>query len=527
MYDVLFQNVTLVDGTGAPRKQADLAIEGGRIAAIAEPGGVSAREARELVPGEGLILTPGFIDIHSHSDTTIFAYPQAESRILQGVTTELTGNCGISAAPVSQDPALRKMLLDYVGDLPYTWQTVGQFLQALEETRPSVNLGFAVGHGTLRIAAMGFDDREPTEAEMETMERLLDQALADGAYAMSSGLIYPPGCYCQTKELLQLAKHLPAYGAFYCTHMRNEREKLVESVQEAIVIARGAGAALQISHHKALYKPNWQKLCFQSTALIEGARAEGLDVLCDQYPYIATATSLDSNVPNWAFAGGVEALLARLQDPETRAKLRAETNESHRGRWQDICVSYVKSEKNKWVQGKSLLEIARIQGKDPADACFDLLIEEKCRAGEVNTSMCEEDVEYIMAKPYVMTGSDGNAFSMDYDGQPHPRAFGTFPRVIAHYSRDRGLFPLEEAIRKMTTLPASRLGLTDRGSLKPGAWADLVLLDLDKLEDTPTYAAPMAPCQGIRRVYVNGVLAAQDGVHTGARAGQVLRHSKG
>ncbi len=523
MYDLILKHCRMIDGTGAPWLRADVAVKGDTIVKI---GNLEGEEAAEVVDCKDHYLAPGFIDIHSHSDTSLMFYPQAESRILQGVTTEMGGNCGMSAAPASEDPVRRKQLKDYVGDLDYSWRSFGDYLDYMENVGLSVNFAAAVGHGTLRIAAMGFDAREATAEEMEVMKDLLRESLEDGAFCMTSGLIYPPGYFSTTEEMIELCRILPEYDAFYATHMRNEAHNILPAMEEAIRVCREAAVPLEISHHKVLRRANWRSLCYKTTALIEAARAEGLDVRADQYPYIATATTLDSNVPTWAFEGGVEKLLERLQDPETRAKLRDEANRSHEGRWQDIFVSYVRSEKNRWVVGKNILEIAEAQGKDPADACFDLVVEERCRVNEINFGMCEEDVEYIMQKPYIMTGSDGDAFSLEYDGQPHPRAFGTFVRVLSHYSRDRGLFSLEEGVRKMTSMPAARLGLRDRGLIKEGMKADLVVFDLETLEDTPTFEKPKVACAGVERVYVNGVLTAKDGVHTGARAGKVLRHRK-
>ncbi len=523
MYDLLLKNVRILDGTTAPWFRGWVAVKGG---VIAEMGAGTPPAAAETVDGEDQYLAPGFIDIHAHSDTTLPEYPQAESRILQGITTEIGGDCGLSVAPVSGDAERKRQLRDYIGDMDYQWETFGEYLDYMEHIRPSVNFGSAVGHGTIRLAAMGFEARKATEAEMEKMAVLLRQALADGAFCMSSGLIYPPGCYADTEELTELCKELVPFGAFYETHMRDEGEGVVEAVQEALAIARNSGAPLQIAHHKVTRKTVWQVHCKTTIARIDQARREGLDVKLDQYPYSASATTLDSNAPLWAFDGGVEALLARLQDPETRKRINAEANASHVGRWGDIFISFVASEKNQWAVGKSILEIAEIRGVDPADACFDLILDERCRVDEINYGMCEEDIEYIMCQPYTMIGSDGNAVSLDYAGQPHPRWFGTFPRVIAKYCRERKLFPLENAIFKMTGLPASRLGLTDRGLIKPGMQADFVLFNFDEIEDTPTFKNPQQPCKGIRRVYVNGVLTALDGVHTGARSGQILRKGR-
>ena len=284
---------------------------------------------------------------------------------------------------------------------------------------------------------------------------------------------------------------------------------------------------MQIAHHKVTKKTGWQVHCKTTIAMVDQARRQGMDVKMDQYPYNASATGLDSNVPLWAFEdGGVEAIMARLQDPETREKIKQESNASHVGRWGDIVVSYTGSEKNRWAVGKNIEEIGKIRGVDPGDACLDLILEEHSRVGEVNFGMCEEDIEYIMQQPYVMIGSDGYAAPLDYEGQPHPRWYGAFPRVIAKYCRERKLLSLETAIYKMTGLPANRLNLHDRGMIKEGMWADLVLFDFDEIEDTPTYENPKQPCKGIKRVYVNGVLTAENGKHTGANAGMVLRRGR-
>lgn len=526
MFDCIIKNVRIIDGTSAPWYRGSVAVKDGRIAKIGTFSAEEENGAKEVVDGEDLYLSPGFIDLHSHSDTSLPEYPLAESRILQGVTTEIGGNCGMSVAPVSADPEKKKQLKDYIGDLQYSWETIGEYLDTLKEQKLSVNFGTAVGHGTIRLAAMGFDARKPTDEELAEMRRLLRESLKDGAFFMSSGLIYPPGCYADTDELAALSEELVPFGSFYATHMRDEGDHLVEALEEALEIAKRSGAPLQVSHHKCTRKSGWQVSCKTTIAMIDRARRQGLDVKVDQYPYNASATTLDSNLSLWAFDGGMEALFERLRNPQTRAKLKEETRLSHLGRWGDIYVSYAASEKNAWVVGKNIEEIAEIRGVDPEDACFDLILEERGRVNEVNYGMCEEDIEYIMPQPYVMIGSDGEAASMDYPGQPHPRWYGTFPRVISKYCRERKLFPLETAIFKMTGLPANRLGINNRGLIKEGMQADLVLFDFDEIEDTPSFNNPKQPCRGIRRVYVNGVLTARDGVHTGAKAGAILRRGE-
>lgn len=523
-YDTIIKNVNIVDGTGKDRYLGSVAILDGKIAKIYEGDLPREEDAVEVVDGMGMILAPGFIDIHSHSDTTILASPLAPSRILQGVTTELGGNCGISSAPFNPDYAHDHQY--YLRESNFHWQSVAEYLECVKEAAPSVNIGTLVGHGTLRIAAMGFSPEVPTNEQMATMKKYLKESLEDGAFGMSSGLIYPPGSFAKADELEELAKELPAYDGIYATHMRNEGLNLVPSVKEAIHLAQESGAFVEISHHKEIRKELWQKAVFESIALMKEAKEKGIKVAFDQYPYRASATGLDSNISEWAFEGGKEKFMERLRNPETRAKLIEEANATHVGRWGDIYIAYAHGDENQWTVGKNIEEIAKIQGKDPAEACLDLILATDGMVNEVNYGMCEEDIEFIMSQDFGIIGSDGSAMELDFNGIPHPRNYGTFPRVIAHYCRERKLFSLETAIMKMTSMPASRIGLKDRGQIAEGMWADLVLFDFDTIEDTPTFESPKVACQGISRVYVNGVLTALDGKHTGARAGQVLRHAK-
>ena len=509
MYDLIIRNARVVDGTGAPWYRADVAVEGGRIAAIGKLEG----EARETVDAEDHYLAPGFIDIHSHSDDSILACPSAESRILQGITTEIAGNCGASRGPAPEEKE-------------EGWPSMAAFLSAVEHAKPSVNLGMLVGHGAVRACAMGYGAEKPTEAQLQRMRELVAEAMEAGAFGVSSGLIYPPSSYADTEELIEVAKAAAPYGGYYATHMRGEGKTVVHATEEAIRIAREAGVPLQISHQKVTWKPDWQVSCFMTTAMIERARRQGLEVFCDQYPYRASATTLSVNIPEWAFDGGVPALLERLRDPVLRAQISDEMEASHVGRWGDIFVSYVTTEANQWMAGRSIPDIAQRMGKTPAEALIDIVIAENDHVGEISFGMCEEDIEHIMKKPYVMTGSDGGAMPLDAPGKPHPRNYGTFVRVLAHYCRERGLFPLETAVHKMTGLPAARLRLADRGAVKQGMWADLVLFDFDVLRDTPDFANPQQACEGILKVYVNGVLTAENGRHTGAHAGVVLRRAQ-
>ena len=527
MYDLLFKNAHLVDGSGSPWRLADLAVKDGKIVAI---GALSKETAKETINCTGLVLAPGFIDIHSHSDFGLFDYGLNESRVLQGVTTEIGGNCGITAAPVS--PGKEELLRRYagfLGDVDIPWQSFGEYLDTLSKVPLSTSFGAVVGHGTLRIAVMGFEDRKASPEEIIAMQNLADQSLDAGAYGISTGLIYPPGYYADEAELIEVLKAAAPYRAYYETHMRDEGDGILDSVQEAINIGFGAGVPVQIAHHKITGRKNWRILGQATLAKMERARREGLDITMDQYPYIASATSLTSMIPKWGFEGGMDAMLARLENTETRAKLRSEILENFAENlklWSDIVVSSVATVENAWTHGLNIAEIAEKWHKEPIDAAFDLLIAEKGSVAQVTYGMCEEDVEMIMKHPLTMIGSDGSAYPLDGAGIPHPRLFATFTRVLGYYCRERQLFPLEEAVYKMTGFPAARIGLLDRGLLRPGLRADLTLFNPQTVIDTPTFKNPKQASAGIERVYVAGVLTAQNGKHTGATAGGVIRRGQ-
>ena len=522
MYDTIIRHGRIIDGTGRSWYHADIGIADGKIAAI---GCLAAEPAETEFNADGLYISPGFIDIHTHSDKTLSECCLSESRILQGVTTEIGGNCGMSAFPVTESH-LSDLDIYMSAKLSYEWKDTREFLTYLESRGSSTNFGCLVGHGSLRIAVMGMSPDSASSDQLRHMYCLAKSSLEQGAFGISSGLIYPPGSYSDKAEMIAVLKAVKECGGYYATHMRNEAQYLVDSVKESIEVCEAAGVPLHISHHKSLHKPLWGKAVLETTAMIEAARERGLDVTCDQYPYNASSTVISSNIPSWGFEGGFDCLVERLHNPELRRKLKEESDENHLNRWQDIFVSSVVTEKNRWMVGKDVVELGHILSKSPADVVFDLVEEEKNQAYEVNFGMSEEDIEYIMSKDYVMPASDGEARTLHESGRPHPMSYGTFPRVLAHYCRDRQLFPIEEAIRKMTSLPASRLGLENRGILKEGYAADLVIFDLQQLKSNPDYHHPMQPCDGIKYVFVNGVLTAEKGRHTGAKAGKILRKNK-
>ena len=528
MFDLLFKNAKVVDGTNSPWYIADVAVKDGKIAKI---GKICEKEAGEVVDAKGYVLSPGFIDVHSHSDYGVLAHKLNESRILQGVTTELGGDCGMSPIPVN--PERRHLLEKYVGFLndgiDFSWEDAKGYLDTVEKNGTSVNFAMMVGHGAVRIAAMGFDDRDPTPEELEKMKEYTVQSIEQGCFGLTTGFIYPPGCFSKNEEVIELAKVIAPYGGFYKSHMRYEGDEVMKSVEDTVEVGLQAGIPTQVVHHKVTGRKNWKYKAHATLAFIERARERGVDVTVDQYPYIASATTLTATLPQWTHEGGLAKMVERLKDPDTRKKITEEMRESFESDlriWSDVFITSVPSKENEWVKGKNIQEIADKLGKDPFDAAIDLMIEEDGNVRQLTFGMCEEDIELIMKKPFTMIGSDGSSHPLDTKDVPHPRNYGTFPRVISHYCKERKLFSLETAIHKMTGFPAARIGLADRGVLKTGMWADLVLFDFDKIKDTPTFTKPNAACEGILRVYVNGVLTAKDGVHTGATAGKVLRRGQ-
>lgn len=526
MFDVLIKNGRIIDGSGNPWFQADIGIIDGKIAEI---GRLNEKEAQEVLDAAGKVVSPGFIDIHCHSDAVIFAEPREQGKILQGVTTEVVGNCGSSAAPTYAPTLslLQKYLAPLFGNIPLTWDwgTMGDFLDRVAERKPISNVASLVGHGTIRVAVMGFEDREPTETELQKMKELLAQSLEDGAFGLSSGLIYPPGLFSKTSEMIELCKVVAAKGGFYATHMRGEGDTLLESTEEALKVAQESGVSLEISHHKSAGRANWGK-CRQTLQMIEAARTAGIDVTCDVYPYIAASTSLGTVLPPWMQEGGIPKLLERLESLENRKRLKQELaqgiprweNYVTSAGWNGIMIAYCQN--NKSHEGKSIQQIADAAHQDPADTLFDILLEEQANVLMNVFSMTEDDVKYIIKHPATMVGSD----AIPSPGKPHPRFFGTFPRVLSKYVREDKVISLPEGIRKITSLPAQKLGLRDRGLLREGMWADLVVFDQETIEDKANFIDPQQYPVGIDFVLVNGQIAVRNGQYTGLTAGQVLRH---
>jgi N-acyl-D-amino-acid deacylase len=525
MYDIIIENGRVLDGTGNPWFRADIGIKDGKIAAICC---LKNAEARERIDAGGHVVSPGFIDIHCHSDALLFARPREQGKILQGVTTETIGNCGISATPTT--PEKLDLLKKYTSsifagiELPWNWTSTTKFLDYIEKQQPISNIATLVGHGTVRIAVMGFDNREPNDKEMQQMKSLVSEALDQGAFGMSSGLIYPPGLYSKTPEMIDLCKVVAQKGGVYTTHMRGETDTVIESVKEALEVAEKSGVSLEISHHKTAGRDNWGK-CSETLTLIEEAGNRGIEVSCDVYPYVAASTMLGALLPPWVHEGGVEQLLARLQIKENRSRIKREIVEGVPGwenyvkasGWDNIVIASCKY--TKAHEGKSLAQIAAERALEPAETLFDLMVEEKADVLMVVFMMCEEDVAYIIKHPLVMAASD----AIPSTGKPHPRYYGTFPRVLSKYVREDKVLSLADGVRKITSMPARKLGITDRGLLQKGMWADIVIFDPATIHDKATFMEPQQYAVGIDYVLVNGQLAVKDGHYSGVLAGKVLR----
>src|SRR5919108_1006023 len=528
MWDVLIQQARVVDGSGAPSFVADVAVRGDTIAQV---GTVTSSQAGVVIDATGLTLGPGFIDLHTHSDYTLLVNPLAESKVHQGVTTEVIGNCGTSPAPLGDEayPIVRgRMAQQY--QLDVTWRTLGGYLARLAESGIAVNVVPIVGHGTVRSAAMGYAQRRPTAHELARMKALIADAMAEGAFGLSTGLVYAPGCYAETDELVELAMVVKRAGGMYFSHIRGESDSVLEAAQEAITIGARAGVAVQISHLKTAGYANWEKTP-RLLALLDRANKRGLDVTGDMYPYTAGATSLGALLPPWVHEGGLAKLLPRLRDEQVRTRIRRDIEQGVDGWWNPARaagwsgVQLSRAQQHRSYQGMRLSDIAKLRQQDPLSAALDILLAEEGNAGVVLFMMAEVQVQTILRHRRVMIGSDAGAtapYGVLGQGQPHPRAYGTFSRILGAYVRELGVISLEEAIFRMTGLTAWRLGLSDRGLIRPGYKADLVLFDAQHIADQATYDMPHAYPMGIRWVLVNGQVILRDGERLPVLPGRVL-----
>jgi N-acyl-D-amino-acid deacylase len=525
--DVLIKDGIVYDGSLDGPYSSDIAISGDVISGI---GSFQTSEAAMVIDAEGLAVSPGFIDAHAHSDFTILADPRAEGKVSQGVTTEINGNCGMSAAPLFNKAFERRQ--EDLRDLGIRerWNTLDEYFALVRKRGAALNLASLAGHGNIRGSVMGYDDRMPSEEEFSEMSTLLKSTLYEGAIGLSTGLIYPPGVYAETEELIRLSKFLKKKDLIYTSHMRSEGEMLVESVAEIIKIAREADIKTHISHIKTAGKNNWSK-ADEVISLIEEARASGLRLTCDRYPYTASSTDLDSLLPAWTYEGGNEEELKRLMNPVDRARISKELQKQagDKDYWKTVIISTVDSEKNAWMEGRTVAEISLALQLDEIDTLFMILLDEKLRIGAIFLSMSEENLKKFFSLPYCMVGSDSSSRSFDgptRKGKPHPRTFGTFPRFLGKYARDDSLMGLPEAIHRSTALPARTFGLMKRGSIKYGMYADIVVFDPKTIIDRATFDDPYKRSAGIPHVLVNGVPVIKDGKFAGNYPGRALRKNQ-
>ncbi|HOT98043.1 MAG TPA: D-aminoacylase [bacterium] len=524
-FDLVVCNGLIYDGSGSEPCPGDVGIRGERIVAI---GKLDASRALQIVDAGGHAVTPGFIDVHTHSDLSLLVDPRGESKIRQGVTLEIGGNCGESVFPIAGkegELAKEEWCREYAVEA--SWRDLAGFFAALEKRGIGLNYATLAGHGAIRTAAMGSANRVPDAAEMRSMKTLLESALEQGALGLSTGLEYTPGSFARTDEIIALCKMVTRRGGLYATHMRNEDLTIEAALAEALTIGRESGVRVQISHLKACQQRNWHKTAGLLEAIAE-ARRQGLHVHADRYPYTAYATSLNMLFPLWAREGGHAAFVARLKEPATFAKMAPFVRDkiTATGSWASIMITRAYFSGRRELQGRTVEELAAAAKLDPLEFTRRLLIEEEGQVGMCGFSMSEEDTRKTFAAPFTMVGSDGNAISptgLLGQGTPHPRYYGTFPRYLGRYIREARVLPLAEAVHRITGMPADKFGIRERGMLKKGYFADLVVFDPATIIDQATFAGPHQFPIGIDLVLVNGQIVVSSGQHTGKLPGRIIR----
>ena len=524
-FDLIIKNGLVYDGSGRAAFLADIGIQGERISAM---GRIAENRGTVLIEARGLAVSPGFIDLHAHTDIELLVNPKAESSVRQGITTLVSGNCGSSGCTIPEQVYEETVAgLKEVYNLDLTWRDIKGFFARLEKCGTGLNYSTLVGHGDIRGEAMGYNDRPPSAQELERMKELVRQNLLDGAAGMSSGLEYTPGSFARAEELSALCRVVAEMGGVYSTHMRDEGDRLLESLDETVAVAKQSKVSLEISHFKVAYPRNWPKID-AALARLEEAKKAGVRIFCDRYPYIAGATGLSFYFPTWAREGTTEDFVKRLRDPSLQPKLREHLAEAEKklGSWDRVVISDVVSAKNKFAEGKNILEAAAAAGQEPYEFMRDILIEEKGRVGMVIFMMKEENLKRILAHPLVGLGTDGSSLA-PYgplgQGKPHPRHYGTFPRALGKYVRQEKILSWEAMIRKMTSVAAEKFHLARRGRLQAGCFADVVVFNPDTVLDRATWVDPHQYPAGIEYVLINGQVVVERGEHTGRLPGRILK----
>ncbi len=524
-FDLLIVHGLVYDGLGNEPAVIDVGVRGDRIVAL---GDLSDRSCHQRIDAAGMTVTPGFIDVHTHSDVALLANPKAESKIRQGVTTEICGNCGDSPYPLDEVRSRDTIAaLQRQYEMAVSWRDLAGYFDQVVKNGVCLNVAVLVGHSSLREAVMGPDNRPPSEKELAAMRAILREYLGMGALGLSTGLEYKPGMYADTRELIELCKEVAHQGAVYATHMRNEDLRVEEALDEALAIGAAAGCRVQISHFKACQKRNWHKTAHLLQTL-DRARRDGLEVCCDRYPYTAYSTSLKLLLPAWSRAGGDNDLVVRLSSERDWLKIKAFVQDKIEalGSWASILITRVSSPERKSCEGQTVAHLAG--DGDPYEFVRRLLIDEKGDVSMCGFAMSEEDTAAVLAYSHAMVGSDGDSlapYGVLSRGMPHPRSYGSFPRYLGRYVREKKILPLAEAIRRITSLPCHHFSIADRGVVQQGKFADLVILDPQRVIDQATFMAPHQYPMGINCVVVNGRTVIREDQHSGEKAGNVLRRA--
>ena len=527
-YDLVISGGIIYDGLGNPGKELDIAVKAGKIVSIGK--NLSTKKARQVINASGLAVTPGFIDAHTHTDTELIANPNAESYIKQGITTEISGNCGSSPFPIADIvfEQLKKRFKEEHG-VDLDWHDINGFFRRLEGQGTALNYASLVGFGNIRGKVVGYNDQPATEIQIAEMKRLVEENLLAGAVGFSTGLEYTPDSYAKTDEIIQICHSVAKHNGVYATHMRDEGDYVLEAIDEALTIARETYVSVQISHLKTAFQRNWHK---NKDALVklEEAEKSGIKVLFDRYPYIAASTGLDMLFPNWVKQGTTADFVARLKDLGLDKQLRSYSDQVEKkyGSWEKIVLSSVYSEKNKKFEGENIVEAAKQTGKNPYDFMRDLLIEEENRVEMVEFIMDEDNLKKIISHPLWIAGSDGSAvapYGILAGGKPHPRFYGTFPRILGKYVREEKILTLHSAIQKMTSTTAGKFRLLKRGQITEDYYADIVIFNPETIIDKATFDNPHQYPEGIEYVVVNGKIVVHEGEHSGLLPGKILRSS--
>lgn len=526
MFDVILSGGEIIDGSGKPAFKTDIALKGDMIAEI---GDLKDAQAGAVIDASGLCITPGFIDIHSHGDIGILVNPQAESKIRQGITTMVAGNCGSSPFPL-RGAALEETRGDMAKyGMTLDWASAQEYYKRVEAAQPAVNFASFVGQGAIRASVMGEKDILADAAFMNDMKNEVSLAMDAGSVGLSTGLIYTPGSFATEDEIAELAKVVASKGGIYSSHIRGEGDSVIKAIKEALAIGFKSGCPVQISHLKASAPRNWGKVK-EAIALIEKAESDGLNVWFDKYPYTAGSTGLNTYLPRWSVGQGVDKLMEFLQDPVKRSQIFKEANDENEGekKWESVVIISAESDKYRPYEGKSVYEIAQLTNQTIEDAFCDLLLQSRSRADIVCFTQSQDDTDLALQHRLGLVCTDSGIWA-PYGPlsviKPHPRAYGTFPRFFRQYVKEKKAFTREEAIRKATSLAAERFGFSKRGQIKKGYIADIVLMDWERINDTATYTDPHRYPDGIEGVIINGTLTIWRGEATGKRAGRVLRRN--